>query len=32
MTREEFFAKLDARLSILNEKERKDIIDEYIER
>ena len=29
MTREEFFAKLDARLSILNEKERKDIIDEY---
>ena len=30
MTREEFFAKLDARLSILNEKERKDIIDEYI--
>ncbi len=29
MTREEFFAKLDARLSILNEKERKDIIEEY---
>lgn len=29
MTREEFFAKLNARLSILNEKERKDIIDEY---
>ena len=29
MTREEFFAKLDARLSVLNEKERKDIIEEY---
>ncbi len=29
MTREEFFAKLDARLSILNENERKDIIEEY---
>lgn len=29
MTREEFFAKLDARLSVLNEKERKDIMEEY---
>ena len=29
MTREEFFAKLDARLSVLNENERKDIIEEY---
>lgn len=29
MTREEFFAKLDARLSVLNEKERRDIIEEY---
>ena len=30
MTREEFFAKLDARLSILDENERKDIIEEYM--
>ncbi|MBQ6896001.1 MAG: DUF1700 domain-containing protein [Oscillospiraceae bacterium] len=29
MTREEFFAKLDARLSVLNESERRDIIEEY---
>ncbi|MBQ9845961.1 MAG: DUF1700 domain-containing protein [Oscillospiraceae bacterium] len=29
MTREEFFAKLNARLSVLNEQERKDIIEEY---
>lgn len=29
MTREEFFAKLDARLSVLNENERRDIIEEY---
>lgn len=29
MTREEFFSKLDSRLSILNEKERRDIIEEY---
>ncbi|MBQ5782939.1 MAG: DUF1700 domain-containing protein [Oscillospiraceae bacterium] len=29
MTREEFFSKLNARLSILNESERRDIIEEY---